>query len=75
MMGKNSDKVQSWVVMCPNTGKVYFETWSERVVNALNPNKAKAVPILEYLQGLNKQIEKDGYDAANSNVVGSEITP
>jgi capsid portal protein len=43
----------SWVVVREATGEVLFETFNRKLVDALNTAVYRAVPILEYLQGLN----------------------
>lgn len=47
-------KTASWVIKEKSTGKVLFETFESKIVDALNTDKYLAVPILEYLQSLNK---------------------
>ena len=49
-----SDKAQSWVLVELSTGKAIYETWSEAIADKVNTDKYKAVPIMEYLQGLNQ---------------------
>lgn len=44
----------SWVIRNKETGEVLFETFSQKVVGALNTKKYEAVPIEEYLGSLNK---------------------
>lgn len=46
-------KAASWVIIEKSTGKVIMETFDKRKIDALNTEKYKAVPILEYLVGLN----------------------
>jgi hypothetical protein len=48
-------RTASWVIINKETNEVIMETFNEKVVQALNTVKYKAVPILEYLQSLNKQ--------------------
>ncbi len=57
-------KTASWVIVNKETGKAVFETFEEKTANAINKEKYKAVPILEYLQNLNKEI-KDNDKATN----------
>lgn len=45
----------SWVVREKATGKVLFETFDQKKVNALNTTKYEAVPIHEYLASLNRR--------------------
>lgn len=44
----------SWVIREKATGKVLFETFDRKKVEALNSDKYEAVPILEYLASLNR---------------------
>jgi len=48
-----SDK--SWVIIEIATGKVIFETFNGNILNTINAEKYKAVPITEHLQSLNRQ--------------------
>lgn len=48
----------SWVIVNKETNEAMFETYDKNKVNALNTSKYKAVPILEYLQGINKKIKE-----------------
>ena len=47
-------KTASWVIVNIATGEPVLETYSERMVQALNTDKYRAVPILEWLQSLNR---------------------
>ena len=47
--------IQSWVVVDLD-GKAVLETFNPKLVAALNTNKYRAVPILEYLSELNAKI-------------------
>lgn len=47
-------KTASWVIVNLETGAAVFETFDPAKVSALNTVKYKAVPILEWLQSLNK---------------------
>lgn len=47
-------KTASWVIVDKNNNEALFETYDKNKVDALNTERYKAVPILEYLQGLNK---------------------
>ena len=47
-------KTASWVIVNNETGQSVFETFDPAKVAALNTEKYKAVPILEWLQHLNK---------------------
>jgi len=48
------NKTASWVIVNIETKKPLFETYSVKIVDAINTNKYQAVPILEYLQNFNK---------------------
>lgn len=45
----------SWVIRDRVSGKVLFETFNPKIVAALNTSRYEAVPILEYLQSLNRK--------------------
>ncbi len=47
----------SWVIIRLSDNAAILETWSEKVAKAINTEKYKAVPIMEYLTGLNKKKE------------------
>jgi len=44
----------SWVIREKSSGRVVRETFSAKVVVVLNTARYEAVPILEYLQSLNR---------------------
>jgi acyl-ACP thioesterase len=48
-------RTASWVIVNKETDQPVCETYSDKLVQALNTNKYKAVPILEWLQSINKQ--------------------
>lgn len=48
-------KPASWVIRNKATGEVIAETFSQRVVDALNVEKYEAVPALEHLVSLNRR--------------------
>ncbi len=48
-------KTASWVIREKATGKVLFETFNASIPGMLNTAKYEAVPILEYLQSLNRK--------------------
>lgn len=50
-------KTASWVIRNKETKEVVMEAYNENVVSHLNTAKYEAVPILEYLQNLNKEIK------------------
>lgn len=45
----------SWVICRKSDGKAVVEVWNKSTADAINTEKYKAVPILEYLQSLNKK--------------------
>lgn len=47
-------KTASWVIVNKATGFAVFETFNENTARAVNEKLYRAVPILEYLQQLNK---------------------
>ena len=47
-------KTASWVIINKATGFAIFETFNENTAKAVNTRLYEAVPILEYLQSLNK---------------------
>ncbi|WP_205804218.1 hypothetical protein [Burkholderia sp. Ac-20365] len=51
-------KTASWVIREKCTGNVLFETWDEQKVARLNTSRYEAVPILDYLTGLNRAIRE-----------------
>lgn len=53
----------SWVLRNKATGEVIGETFDKRKVDALNTQKYEAVPIAEYLAGLNAEIAASSSDA------------
>lgn len=54
----SGETTPSWVIRETATGRVLFEAFDARVVAALNRARYEAVPILEYLQGLNRAIRE-----------------
>jgi len=46
-------KTASWVIVNKATNTAVFETFNENTSKAINQRLYKAVPILEWLQGLN----------------------
>jgi len=44
----------SYVICSLATGKAVFETFNEKTALAINTDKYRAVPILQYLYSLNK---------------------
>ncbi len=53
---RTHETVGSWVIRRREDGAVQFETFSPSLVAALNTAKYEAVPILAYLQGVNRAI-------------------
>lgn len=47
-------KTASWVIVNKSTGKAVFETRQKSAADAVNPDRYMAVPIREWLAGLNK---------------------
>jgi len=47
----------SWVIVEVATDKATLETFSQKVAGAINTNKYRAVPILQYLQQFNQSIK------------------
>lgn len=50
-------KTASWVIVSNTTGKAVLETFDARLVRCINTKFYRAVPILEWLQSLNKKGE------------------
>lgn len=50
-------KTASWILREKSTGRVICETFDVRAVQALNTEKYEAVPILQYLQELNRAVK------------------
>ena len=48
-------KTASWVIVNKKTGNAIYETFSEKYAAAINLEKYSVVPVLEWLQGLNKK--------------------
>lgn len=48
-------KTASWVIVNIATNQAVFETFNENTARAVNPRLYKAVPILEWLQSLNRK--------------------
>lgn len=54
-------KTASWVLRDKATKQVVCETFDARKVAALNTDKYEAVPILDYLQELNRNIRQHNH--------------
>ena len=52
-------KTASWVIREKATGRVILETFNPKLVAALNTARYEAVPILDYLVEINRQIAAD----------------
>ncbi|WP_020474504.1 hypothetical protein [Zavarzinella formosa] len=52
-----SNPSSGWVITEKATGKAIAETFLCHVAEAVNTEKYQAVPITEYLQGLNRKIK------------------
>lgn len=48
--------MKSYVIVDKNNEPI-FETFNSKIVNAINTDKYKAVPIRQYLEELNKRIK------------------
>ena len=48
----------SWVIVSRATGHAVMETFSRATAEKINPDKYLAVPILEYLQSINRNIAR-----------------
>lgn len=53
-------RTASWVIRDKETGEVQFETFNPAEVERLNKEKYEAVPILDYLTNLNREIAAAG---------------
>ncbi len=54
----DSRKSASWVIRRKDSGAVLFETFSPKIVAALNTAKYEAVPIHTYLAEINRKIRE-----------------
>jgi len=50
-------KTASWVIVENATGNAIFETFNPAIADKINRDKYSAVPILQYLQALNKSLK------------------
>ena len=50
-------RTASWVIVNKSSNKAIFETFNESVISKINQEKYQAIPILAYLQNLNKAIK------------------
>jgi hypothetical protein len=51
-------KTASWVIVDKATRQAVFETFNESTAKAVNTARYEAVPILQYLQQLNRSLNK-----------------
>jgi len=51
-------KTASWVIIDKYTGAVLFETFQASIIPKINTARYDAVPILTYLQQLNRRLKK-----------------
>jgi hypothetical protein len=51
-------KTSSWVIVDKHTGAVLFETFQASIIPKINTARYEAVPILQYLQQLNRSLNK-----------------
>jgi hypothetical protein len=52
-------RTASWVVVQKDTGKAILETFDPKMVAAINLDRYRVIPILEYLTTLNRQIQEN----------------
>lgn len=57
-LSKSLQRTTSWVIVNKATNYPVFETFNENTAKAINERIYKAVPILEWLQSINKQSHK-----------------
>ena len=50
-------KTASWIIVNKATGQAVFETFNENTAKAINTRLYEAIPILEYLQQLNRSLK------------------
>ena len=51
-------KTASWVIVSKQSGKAVLETFDSSLIDCINQKLYKAIPILEYLQNLNKILKE-----------------
>jgi hypothetical protein len=54
-MTSSLNRTASWVVVDLKTDEAVLETFNKRLADAVNREKYKVVPILAYLQSLNRK--------------------
>lgn len=68
-------KTASWVIRDKATGRAVFETFNPALARAVNPAKFEAVPILEYLQSVNRYtariraLESEGLSTSDAQAI------
>lgn len=50
-------KTSSWVIINKATKQAVFETFNQNTANAVNTRLYEAVPVLQYLQGINATLK------------------
>lgn len=50
------NRTSSWVICERDTGRAVYETYSPELAERINRERYIAVPVLEYLQSLNRRI-------------------
>lgn len=65
-------KTASWVIRDKKTKQVVLETFNPGVVSKLNTSRYEAIPILEYLQELNRSVKKE-HSAMKQNPVARAL--
>jgi hypothetical protein len=58
-------KTTSWIIIKKETNEILFETYNSVMLKKINKEKYKAVPIIEYLNDLNKKIKKENIKEFN----------
>lgn len=60
-MPRTHEKDWSWVIRETAAKRVLFETFSAKLVAALNTQRYEAVPIGQYLGEMNREIREAGH--------------
>lgn len=50
-------KTASWIIVSRATGKAVLETFNPRIAAAVNRARYDVLPVLEYLQNLNRALK------------------
>jgi len=61
-------KSASWVIVRKATGETIAETYLKHVAEAINKEKYTAVPIIDYLNSLNKEIKAGAARACMTHI-------